>query len=420
MDTHEGQILSASGRPLPRRWLPLIATIWIGQAVAVMTSYAANYAAVWYITETTDSALWLAVGSICAFLPMGLLAPFAGVVADKYNRKTIMIVAETGVGVTSLVLGLIILGGNAGIPVVLVMLAVRSIGQAFRNPAMTAAMPLMVPEKHLLRINTLDQMLMSMAAIVSPALGIFLYTSVGFYSVMFLDFAGALLAVGGLALAKIPTIHDETAEEQGVWSNLRDGWQALSAKRGLVVLMAGLALGMMIVMPTDSLFPLMTYDHFGGDGYMASLTEAVFGVGILVGSVIILVWGGGRHLARLMCVAAIIVGVTTTWCGLTSPDQFMLFLGLLVVMAVASAWFNGPIMTLLQHYVPEEKLGRAMGLLNAAIGLATPLGIALGGIIAQYTGVALFYAGDGIAILAVGILMYLPKSVRELDAPRKR
>ena len=62
---------------------------------------------------------------------------------------------------------------------------------------------------------------------------------------MFLDFAGALVAVAGLALAKIPTVADETAENQHVLANLRDGWKALSATRGLVILIAGITIGMM-------------------------------------------------------------------------------------------------------------------------------------------------------------------------------
>lgn len=57
-----------------------------------------------------------------------------------------------------------------------------SIGQAFTASAMMAAMPLLVPEKHLLRINTLDQLLMSVASIGAPAFGIFLYTTIGFHS----------------------------------------------------------------------------------------------------------------------------------------------------------------------------------------------------------------------------------------------
>ena len=64
--------LSAAGRELPKRWLAIIATIWGGQAASMITSYAAGYAVVWYITETTGSAIMLAAAAICA----GLLPPF--------------------------------------------------------------------------------------------------------------------------------------------------------------------------------------------------------------------------------------------------------------------------------------------------------------------------------------------------------
>ena len=413
--TESTTVLSAAGRPLPKRWLAIIATIWAGQAVSMVTSYAAGYAAVWYITETTGSALMLAAATICAYLPQGLLSPFGGVIADKYNRKIVMIVADMGVGVISLVLGIFILLGKASFGLIIVMIIARSIGQAFHGPAMMAAMPLLVPEKHLLRINTLDQLLMSMASIGAPAFGIFLYTVIGFYSVMFLDFLGACVAVLGLALAKIPTIHDETTENQHVLANMRDGWKALSVNRGLMILIVGITLGMMVFGPLGAMFPLMTYDHFGGDGFAASITEAAFGVGMLVGSGILMAWGGGKRLASLMAVAAIIVGVSTAACGLLTPNMFWVFVALCAVMAVACAWFNGPLITLVQKNVPEEKMGRALGLTTAAIGLASPLGVAIGGVTAEAIGIAPFFLVDGILCLALGLVLYLPKSVRALD-----
>ncbi|WP_139650612.1 MFS transporter [Raoultibacter phocaeensis] len=413
--TESSTVLSAAGRPLPKRWLAIIATIWAGQAVSMVTSYAAGYAAVWYITETTGSALMLAAATICAYLPQGLLSPFGGVIADKFNRKTVMIVADMSVGIISLILGIFILLGKASFALIIVMIIVRSIGQAFHGPAMMAAMPLLVPEKHLLRINMLSQMLMSMASIGAPAFGIFLYTVIGFHSVMFLDFFGACMAVLGLALAKIPTVHDETTENQNVFANMRDGWKALSINRGLMILIVGVTLGMMVFGPLGAMFPLMTYDHFGGDGFAASITEAAFGVGMLVGSGILMAWGGGKRLAGLMAVAAVIVGASTAACGLLTPNMFWIFVALCAVMAVACAWFNGPLITLVQRNVPEEKMGRALGLTTAAIGLASPLGVAIGGVAAEAIGIAPFFLVDGILCLALGLLLYLPKSVRALD-----
>lgn len=413
--TETAALLSASGRPLPKRWLTVIAVIWAGQAASMITSFAAGYAAVWYITETTNSAFMLAVASICAYLPTGLLSPFGGVIADKYNRKLVMIAADLSIGAVSLVLGFVILLGQASFGVILAMIVVRAIGQAFHGPAMMAAMPMLVPEKHLLRINMLDQMLISLVSIGAPALGIFLYTTIGFHSVMFLDFVGALVAAGGLALAKIPTVHDAATEEQQVFANLRDGWKALSATRGLIVLIVGITLGMVVFAPLGALFPLMTFQHFGGDGHLASIAEASFGIGMMVGSIILMVWGGGKHLARLIAIAAVIVGAATAACGLLAPTMFPLFAVLCALMAVACAWFNGPLITLVQRNVPEEKTGRALGLTTAGIGLASPLGIAGGGIVAENIGIVSFFLVDGLACLALGLLIYLPKSVRALD-----
>ena len=407
--------LSASGLPLPKRWLAIIATIWAGQAVSMITSYAAGYAAVWYITETTGSALALAVASICAYLPQGLLSPFGGVIADKYNRKTVMIAADLGIGLVSLVLGIIILMGQVTFGLILIMVIVRSVGQAFHGPAMMAAMPLLVPEKHLLRINTLDQLLISIASIGAPAFGIFLYTTLGFHAVMFLDFAGALVAVAGLALAKIPTVHDASTDDQHVFANMRDGWRALAATRGLVILIVGITIGMVAFAPLGAVFPLMTYDHFNGDGYMASLVEATFGIGMIVGSGILMAWGGGKRLAGLMAVAALIVGITTTACGFLTPGMFPAFAMLCAVMAMACAWFNGPLITLVQRNVPPEKTGRALGFTTAAIGLASPIGIALGGVLAENIGIAPFFVVDGLVCIVLGLVVYLPKSVRALD-----
>lgn len=408
--------LSAAGLPLSRNWLAIIAFIWIGQAVSMITSYAAGYAVVWYVTESTGSALILAIMNICVMLPIGLMSPFGGIVADKHNRKTIMIIADGAVGVISLAAALLILAGDVSIPLLLVVCMGRAVGQAFHGPAMMAAMPMLVPDKHLLRINTLDQLLASVASIGAPAFGIFLYTTLGFSSVMFLDFAGACVAIGGLALAKIPTVVDATAIKQHVLANLRDGWRAVAKTRGLLLLIGGVTVGMMIFGPLSAMCPLMTFNHFGGNGYDASIGEAAFGVGMLLGSGILMAWGGGRRLAGLIAVAAVIVGACTAVCGLLPPDGFPVFVLMMGTMAVACAWFNGPLLTLTQRHVDDEKMGRAMGLLTAAMGLATPVGVAIGGVLAEQIGIAPFFLADGLACLALGLVLYLPKSVRALDA----
>lgn len=74
-------------------------------------------------------------------------------------------------------------------------------------------------------------------------------------------------------------------------------------------------------------------------------------------------------------------------------------------------------MTLIQRHVPDEKMGRAMGLLTAMMGIATPVGVVLGGILAEAVGIAPFFVMDGLACLALGLVAYLPPSIRKLDRP---
>ena len=113
-DTAPTPPLSAASLPLPKNWL-----IWAGQAASMITSYAAGYAVVWYVTESTGSALMLAAMNIAVMLPVGLISPFGGIVADKHNRKLIMIAADGAVGIISLVAGLLILAGDVSIPLLL-------------------------------------------------------------------------------------------------------------------------------------------------------------------------------------------------------------------------------------------------------------------------------------------------------------
>ena len=179
--------------------------------------------------------------------------------------------------------------------------------------------------------------------------------------------------------------------------------------------MLSVVLGMMAYGPIDSLLPLMVASHFGGDGYLASLVTAVFGIGMLAGSLALMARGDASRLTRVIVVAALVVGAATTVGGLLPSGLFPAFVAAMGVMAVACAWFNGPLMTLLQKNVAEDKLGRVMGLLSALMGLGIPLGTALGGALAEGIGVTSFFVVDGLFILGIGIVAGLLPSVRALD-----
>lgn len=408
------ELKSASGRPLSSRWPQLIVTIWTGQAFSIITSGAAGWAIIWHVTQTTQSALTLSLIMVCAMLPQGVLSPLGGVLADRLNRKTLIIAGDLGAGTASLLLALVIAASESSLLLICLFGAIRSAFSAVHGPAMMAAMPMLAPERHLLRINTLDQVLASLANVCSPAIGIGLYAAFGLSFALVLEFAGAVVAVAAMLLVKIPTVRAE--DGSSALGQMVEGWRALAATRGLVMLLGGLTVGLMAFSSISAVYPLMSTQYFGADGAMVSIAEAVSGICMLVGAGIIMAWGGGRRLALLLCASSVLVAAPTIAAGLLPSDAFWVYVALMGLASVFMAWFNGPVMTLVQKNVPEAKTGRALGFLYAAIGIAMPAGVALGGVLAEHIGVTSFFVASGALFLFIGLIGYAFRDIRALDA----
>lgn len=413
--TQPQQEYSAQGVPIPLHWQRIVVAVWSGQAISLLTSGAAGYALIWYLTETTASPMILALSTLMYFLPMGLLGPFAGAIVDRFNRKHVMIVADLGIAAAAVVMAVVIIAGFTSVPLVLAMLLVRSIGTAFHSPAMMAVMPLLVPDRHLVRITSLDQGLAGITNIVAPALGIFFYTAFGLQIALFADAFGALIACGLLALVTIPDVHMASEDRTGILHEMVDGVNEVHEHRGLGLLFVFMALGIIAFMPMASLFPLMTYTHFGGDGYDAALVEAIWGIGFVVGSIVLGIWGGGKRLLMLIMVSILVQGALTFVLGLMPQDGFVLFAALCLPLAIAGAFFNGPINAIIARKIKPEKLGRVMALMGTVMSLSAPIGLMIAGPIAEFTGVPFWFLASGAGLVAIPIIAMLFPSIRALD-----
>lgn len=408
------ELLDSTGAPLPKNWLGRIVIIWTGQAASVFATCAASFAAIWFITETTSSAVWLSLAAASSLLPAALLSPFGGVIADRFDRKRVMIVADGAAGFFSLVLAVVAIVGLIDPAIMLVLLAVRGAAQAFHGPALTALIPRLVPESQLVRINSLDQSITSLSSIAGPVLGIFLYTIIGFHGVMIFDAACAAFAC--LCLAFVRVAHNATTEKgASVLTDLKEGALFIMHDKGLFRLMILVMVTMLLFMPASSLSPLMTYDHFGGDGYQASIVEAAFGIGLLVGSVAIFVWGGGKRLVPIIVCSGVMLGLAIAACGLLRADQFPLFVVLVGLAAVGMGGFNAPIMPILQKKTPENMIGRVMGIFLTGSALAAPIGLSFSGFIAEGIGLPTWFIVCGVLVALCCALGGCNRAIRGLD-----
>ena len=133
-------------------WKPKFFTIWSGQALSLVGSALVQFSLVWWLTVEMDSATILATASLIALLPQIVLGPFIGALVDRWNRRVIMIVADTFIALATVLLIILFALGRAEVWHIYALLFIRSLGGALHFPAMASSTSLMVPKQHLTRL----------------------------------------------------------------------------------------------------------------------------------------------------------------------------------------------------------------------------------------------------------------------------
>jgi len=273
-------------------------TIWTGQQLSLVGSRAAQFALVWWLTLETGSATVLATASLVALAPQILLGPFVGALIDRWNRRVVMIAADSFIALVGLWLAYLFWSGTMEIWHVYAVMLARSLGGTFHWPAMAASTTLMVPEKHYTRISGLNQTIHGLLSLLGPPLGALLLSIMPLHGVMLFDVGTAAFAVLPLLFVAVPQPKQEhvaTIKTHSFLSNARDALRFVLHWPGMMVLLAGASILKIVLMPALSLLSLLVKNHFGGeaaeygfmevmeamikDGLQNSLSDA--GVGVL-------------------------------------------------------------------------------------------------------------------------------------------
>ena len=374
--------------------------IWTGQAFSLIGSRVVQFALVWWLTKLTGSATVLATATMAALIPEIVLAPLAGAYVDRWNRRMVMIVADGLVALASLWLAYLFWVEAAQVWHVYVIMLGRAVGGSFHWPAMQASTSLMVPEKHLTRVAGLNQTLNGALSIVGPPLGALLMEVLLLYGVMLVDVGTAMLAILPLFFAHVPQPRRDDMDVEGtekptVWTDMREGLRYILGWPGLVALI-GLAMIVKIALtPAFSLLPLLVSEHFNGDAAQLSLLEAVSGVGILLGGLILSVWGGFRRKIYTMMLGVVILGLGFVALGFTPGGLFWMALVSIFVIGLMIPLVDGPIMAILQGTVTPEMQGRVFTLMGSLLWITSPFSLAIAGPVSDRFGLQVWYLTAG-------------------------
>lgn len=398
------------------KWKGQFATLWVGQAVSILTSSISQYALIWYITAQTGSATVLSIATMVGLLPQGILSLFTGAVADRFDRRKIMAIADGGIGLVSLwLVGVGVFQGELPIWAIMVTLALRSVGSAFHGPCLQAVTPLLVPKEKLGQCAGWSQGIQTASLLASPALAAILFASIPLHWIIALDTIGAAFAMLFMCFAHLPELREPMSEQFHLWNECKEGYGVLCREPWLWQMCVLCGLFSVAVVPVTSLFPLVCMETFGGSTTSAAVVQTAYSLGMLVGALYLGVRGSGTNKMTTITTAVFVVSGCLLSMGALTGDGFYWFTVLALVMGVASPFFNSLIIALIQERVEGQYLGRVLGVNSAIITLASPIGLTASAVFADRVGLLQWFGVAGVLAVTCGVLCMVLPSVRQCD-----
>lgn len=394
--------------------------LWKKKAVAFITSQAVSLfgssivqmAIVWYVTMQTSSGIWLTILTLSSFLPQMIISPFAGVWADRYNKKKIIILADVLIATSTLILAIFLQINNlanTSLIAIVVVSIIRSIGTGIQTPTVNSMIPLLVPEDKLMKFNGVNSSIQSVIQFASPLVagGILVLGSIS--NILFIDVITAVIGVSILSFIKIEQKSVQKIEEKASTINeIKEGIRfSISDKLiGKLLLIYGIFIFLSV--PSSFMSSLIITRNFGQDYMYLSICETIGVVGMFLGGLLLGTWGGFKNRNKTLTLGMILYSIFAIGLGLVT--QYWMFVALIFFISFSIPIIQTTTMTMLQEKVQIEMQGRIFSLLNAIFSGLMPLGMILFGVLADIVSINYLIIPAGAILLLIGIGIPMFKS----------
>lgn len=415
-------------------WKRNIALFLSGQGITLFGSMLVHYAIMWHITLQTQSGLMVTLITAAGTLPMFFISPFAGVWADRYNKKNMINIADALIAVITLGIAIVFSRDMVLNGLLVASLAVRSLGQGIQMPAVNALVPELVPQEHLIRVNGISGGIQSMVMFASPLAGGALLMVAPIHILLLIDVVTAMIGIGILQFwVKIPERTQVSQEKVGArqyFHEMAEGITYIRKKTLLKKFMILNAIFNIMVAPVAVMTPLQVARDFGdgiwnifrdvafGPEQRLASIESVYFIGMVAGSLAISVWGGFKNKSHTMALSTVLLGVGTIGLGvITDFWIYLLFMGL---TGVVMSLFNPPMMTVLQTNVENAYMGRVFSVLTMISSLMMPLSMVLWGPLGDAVAIDWLLIGTGIAMSLMCLFFMFDKTLLAAGKPEER
>ena len=397
-------------------WKKRVTVFLVGQTISTFGSLLVQYALLWHLTLTTRSGLVLALAAVFGFLPQAIVSIFAGVWADRINRKVMIILSDTAIALATLALAIFMFSGVDDLWLIFLIMAVRSVGAGIQMPAISALIPQIVPTDKLMRVNGINSSVQSSLLILGPVVAAGIYSTMSLAAILFIDVLTAIIGVSLLATIAVPTLaRAESKEKPSYFTDLREGMKYIFGNDLVRWVMAIYAIVFLLIVAPSNLSPLMLVRNFGSDVWLLTALELSFGVGMVAGGALMAIFASKINRLGMIIGTSIFFGVTAIGLGLST--NLIVFYSLFFLIGLAVPAFSTSSMTLLQETVEPERQGRVFGFVGIVMAVAMPLGMALLGPLADLVSVETLLITTGVITVVVAVVaVLLPSGKRAIAA----
>jgi MFS family permease len=384
-----------------------------GQSVSLIGTWMTRIATSWLVYRLTGSPLLLGVVGFAGQIPSFLLAPFAGVLVDRWNRRRLLVVTQVLAMLQSLALAVLALSGVINIRHVIWLSILQGLVNAFDMPARQAFVVEMVERREdLPNAIALNSSMVNAARLVGPSLGGVIIAAVGEGWCFMIDAVSYVAVIASLLAMRVAPRAIRRAKRANMFQQLREGWGYAYRFAPIRNVLLMLALVSLVGMPYTVLMPVFAEEVLRGGPHTLGLLMAASGVGALAGAMFLAarksVLGLGKYIPLMACAfgAGLVAFSFSRVMWLSLLLMVVTGLGFMVQMAASN--------TVLQTIVDEDKRGRVMSFYTMAFMGTAPFGSLLAGTVAERIGAPLTLLCGGLGCIA-GALWF----ARSLPALRR-
>ena len=355
-----------------------------GQSVSLIGTWMTRIATSWLVYRLTGSALLLGTVSFAGQIPTFLLAPFAGVLVDRMDRRKVLMATQIGAMVQSLVLAALTLSHRITIREVLWLSVLQGVVNAFDMPVRQSFMVQMVDERaDLQNAIAINSSMVNAARLVGPSIAGVIISVLNEGWCFLIDGVSYIAVIVSLVLMRIAAPKAVRATT-GMVAQLREGWVYVSGYRPIRTILLMFAIVSLMGMPYMVLMPVFAGGVLHGGAHTLGFLMGAGGVGSLVSALSLVLRRSVRGLLKMIPIAAVVFGASLVAFG--ASHVMWLSMALMVVTGWGMMQGLTASNTIIQTLVPEDKRGRVMSYYTMAFVGMAPFGSLLAGWLAHLFG----------------------------------